>query len=357
MYFRGMDKNSEYEKMPKSLKSLHLSEKEQNNINKLKWVVTEKIHGANFSFVYEARKLRYAKRKDYLQWNDDFFGFQAVAAAMEDRLIALFEQLEQDYPGHRYILYGELFGGAYPHPEVAPDPHVQAIQTGVYYAPSVRFCAFDIAIETMEVPSKQYLDYDTSLAYFERFGIFHAKVLFSGKWNEALNFNIRIDSGIPALLQLPELTPNLIEGVVIKPLHHSGVADIGARPIIKLKNPEFDEEKKFHEAEKWSFIPNVTSLSEELSFLVDEMANYITTNRLNSALSKIGRLDFSDAIRLSAIKKEFLEDICYDFNDDNAHILDYLDATKIKWLQDRIGVRIAEFIDGARHGSSLGDKK
>lgn len=342
-----MSKNSEYEKMPKSLKSLHLSEKEQNDINKLKWVVTEKIHGANFSFVYEDRRLLYAKRKDYLKWNDDFFGFQTVAANLEDKLMALFEQLEQDFPSHRYIIYGELFGGKYPHPEVTPDDHVQAIQTGVYYSPSIRFCAFDIAVETA-ADDKQYLDYDVSLAYFERFGIFCAQPLFSGKWNEALNFNIRRDSSIPALLQLPELTPNLIEGVVIKPLSHSRLTDIGVRPVIKLKNPEFDEEKKFHEAAKWSFIPNVTSRSEELSFLVEEIAHYITTNRLNSAVSKIGRLDFANEARIQDIKKEFLEDIFCDFNDDNDNILAELDQLKIQWLKDRTSVRIAAFVGSAR---------
>ncbi|MCS3794721.1 RNA ligase family protein [Niastella sp. OAS944] len=339
-----MNKNSEYEKMPKNLKGLHLSEKEQHDLNKLKWVVTEKIHGANFSFVYEDHKLLYAKRKNYLTWSDDFFGFQAVATEMEDRLIGLFEQLKQDIPAHRYIIYGELFGGKYPHPEVAPDEHVQAIQTGVYYCPSVRFCAFDIAIETAENGSKAYLDYALSMAYFQRFGIFYANVLFSGKFNEALDFDTRIDSRIPDQLKLPALSPNLIEGIVIKPLYHAGLTDLEVRPIVKLKNPEFDEENKFHEAEKWSFIPNVTSKSDELSFLVDEMANYITKNRLDSALSKIGGLDLANQERLYEIKKEFLEDICYDFNEDNASILADLDEPKIQWLRARVEVRIAEFI-------------
>lgn len=338
-----MNKHAEYEKMPKNLKGLNLSEKELQELNKLKWIVTEKIHGANFSFVYENRRLLYAKRKEYLQWNDDFFGFQAVAAEMEDRIISLFEQLQQDIPAQRYIVYGELFGGRYPHPEVTPDPHVQAIQTGVYYAPSIRFCAFDIAVETA-AGLKQYLDYAAALDYFERFNIFCAKPLFTGKWNEAFNFNTRIDSRIPAQLNLPVLTPNLIEGVVIKPFSHSELTDLETRPIIKLKNPEFDEEKKFHEAEKWSFIPNVSSRAEELSFLVDEMTHYITENRLNSALSKIGRLDFSNEQRLNEIKKEFREDILVDFNENNGHILADLDAPKLQWLRNRISVRITEFI-------------
>ncbi|NLR82540.1 RNA ligase family protein [Chitinophaga eiseniae] len=341
-----MNPNAEYEKMPKNLKGLHLSEKAQQDLNKLKWVVTEKIHGANFSFVYENHQLLYAKRKDYLKWTDDFFSFQAVAAEMEDRVLALFEQLKQDRPAGRYILYGELFGGKYPHPEVAPDPNVQAIQTGVYYSPAIRFCAFDIALETAGTGLKTYLDYEVALAYFERFGIFHARVLFSGKINEVLNFNTRIDSTIPRQLQLPELSTNLMEGVVIKPLRHSDIMEPGIRPIIKLKNPEFDEEKKFHEAEKWSFIPGVSSRSEELSFLVTEMAAYITENRLNSAISKTGRLDFTNTQRVSDIRQEFLDDIFADFNIDHDNLLADLEADKVQWLRHRIGARIIEWMAG-----------
>ncbi|NML39947.1 2'-5' RNA ligase [Chitinophaga sp. G-6-1-13] len=335
-----MNKNSEYEKMPKSLKGLDLSEKAMQDLNKLKWVVTEKVHGANFSFVYEDHQLLFAKRKAYLQWSDDFFGFQAVVADMEEQVVRFFEHLKQEVPAQRYILYGELFGGKYPHPAVMPDPYVQAIQTGVYYSPVVRFCAFDIAVETAD-GVKSYIDYDIAVAYFEQFGIFYAKVLFAGKWNEVLNFDTRINSGIPAQLQLPELPSNLIEGVVIKPLRHSALTTLDMRPVIKLKNPEFDEEQKFHEAEKWSFIPDVTSRSEQLSFLVEEMARYVTPNRLNSALSKTGGFDASNQQRQEEIRNEFLEDVWVDFNGDSGNILADLDEQDRRWVRERIATRIA----------------
>ena len=141
-------KNPEYEKMPKSLKNMGLSEKALHELEKVKWAVTEKVHGANFSFVYENHSLGFAKRKDFLKWTDDFFGFQTVAMALENKIMELFELLSLDVKAERYILYGELFGGKYPHPEVQPDEQVQAIQTGVYYCPSVSFCAFDLAFES-----------------------------------------------------------------------------------------------------------------------------------------------------------------------------------------------------------------
>jgi len=335
-----MSEFSGYEKMPNSLKKLGLSEKDFSEMEKLKWVVTEKVHGANFSFSYENGTLRFAKRKDYLQWNDDFFGFQLVVNKLENNILRLFEQLSNAIAGEKYMVYGELFGGKYPHPEVDPIADLQAIQTGVYYTPEIAFCAFDIAIEN-ESGSKYYLDYETAVGYFEQFGIFYAKPLLIGKFAEAMNFNIRIHSTIPKALQLPELQDNLIEGVVIKPYNQ---VDQNMRPIVKLKNPEFDEEEKFHEAEKWSFVPNVSSRTEDLSFIVAELRNYITQNRLQSAISKIGTLDRTNALRVADIKTEFLEDVIVDFNENNNDLLNDLAPDEKEWIMERVHFEIHKMI-------------
>lgn len=334
-------KNPEYEKMLKSLKNMGLSEKALQELEKVKWAVTEKVHGANFSFVYEHRSLGFAKRKDFLKWNDDFFGFQNVAMALENNILELFEQLSLDVKAERYILYGELFGGKYPHPEVTPDEQVQAIQTGVYYSPSVSFCAFDLAFESGG--QKHYLDYEVAIRYFERFGIFYASPLFIGRFNEALSFNTRIPSTIPAKLGLPALQENMMEGVVIKPMSHSLLKDLRERPILKLKNKEFDEEKKFHEAEKWSYIPEARSQSEELSFIVEEMSNYINRNRLDSVLSKTGALKLDNQERLQEIKAEFLQDILTDFNLEHA-LWNELSETEKQWIEKRISAGVTDFL-------------
>ncbi|MEL1245513.1 RNA ligase family protein [Flavobacterium sp. DGU11] len=341
-----MNNFSEYEKMPKDFNKLGQDTKVFNELNKLKWVVTEKVHGANFSFIYHDRKLAFAKRKEYLSWNDDFFGFQEVVHHLEDKVLALFEQVSLDIPAGKYMLYGELFGGSYPHPEVAPHPNVQAIQTGVYYAPDINFCAFDIAIE--KDGTKDYLDYEDAVAYFKSFGIFHAQVLFTGKLNEVLNFDTRINSKVPSQLGLPEIEGNLIEGVVIKPLRHLRHTESGERPILKLKNKEFDEEKKFHEAEKWSYIPGVTTNTEEIGFLLEGMRGYITDNRLNSVISKIGSLDFTNPVRIEAIYAEYLRDVLDDFTIDNNGILDEITALQKGWLTERLKSEIAELVQRRR---------
>lgn len=263
---------SAYEKMSNSLKKLGFSVAEIQELDKLKWVVTEKIHGANFSFVYEKRKLKFAKRKEYIAWTDDFFGFQLVANQLENQIIQLFEELSTTISAEKYILYGELFGGEYPN--IPADKNIQAIQTGIYYSPIIQFCAFDIAFESNG--QKEYLAYEKAIQYFESHQVFYAKPLAIGKFTEALNFDVLINSTIPSQLNLPELANNLIEGVVIKPFNKNQKSE--KRAIIKLKNPDFEEQKKFHEAVKWTYIPSISFNTEELEFIVEELRNYITKN-------------------------------------------------------------------------------
>ena len=336
-----------YEKMPKSLKKLGLSQEEYAILEKLDWVVTEKIHGANFSFIYENQQLKFAKRKAYLSWNDDFFGFQAVVQALEHTVIGLFETLSKDIEGQQYIIYGELFGGTYPHDKVKPDETVQAIQTGIYYAPSVQFYAFDIAIvnkvvdeeTTEETIEKYYLDYSTALTYFERYNLFHAKSLQIGTLNEALEFDIQINSTIPKLLEFPKIEDNIIEGVIIKPLEHLDYP-LTKRPIIKLKNPEFEENDKFHQAQKWSYIPAITVHTQELDFIIEALRTYITPNRRQSAISKIGGWNPNNPERMAAIQTEYLTDIWTDFNLDHGGILEELEKVQQDWIKERIKAMI-----------------
>lgn len=331
---------SEFEKMPKSLSHFHLNEKQMKELDKSKWVVTEKAHGANFSFVYEDKKIHFAKRKDYLAWQDDFFGFQLVASENEDKILAFFEQLSLDFHAEKYILYGELIGGKYPHSEIKANENLQAIQTGVYYSPNIAFYAFDIAIE--KNGNKIYLDYEISIKYFEKFHFLYAKPLFIGKFTESVYFNTRINSTIPAMLHLPALESNLIEGIVIKLYQNPQKIDYSPRIILKIKNAEFEEEKKFHEAEKWSYIPNISVKSEDLAFILEEMRTYVSENRLNSVSPKIGSLNISNLVE---IKGEFLQDVWTDFNENYDGMLNDLAVEHQNWLKDRIEAEISQLIN------------
>ncbi len=186
-------------------------------LDKIDWIVTEKIHGANFCFIYENKKLSYGKRKENLAWNDDFFGFQLVVNKLENQIIELFEELNKN------------------------------------------------------------------------------------------------------------LFPQ--------------------RPILKIKKPEFEENEIFHQVQKWSFIPKISSNTEELHFLVEEIRNYVTQNRLQSAISKIGSLDINNPKRVQEIENEFLRDILTDFDENNEAILKELSNQQMKWVEERVKIYCNKIIN------------
>lgn len=327
-----------YEKMPDSLKKLNLDEAGMKQLNKMQWAVTEKVHGANFSFIYEAGKVSYAKRKELLDWQDDFFGFQLVAEHLDSNIRVLAEAVIKDFACKNVTVYGELFGGEYPHPEVDADDRVQAIQTGIYYAPFIEFCAFDIAIER-EGGERSYIDYEAAINYFQVVDLFYAKPLAVCSFTDALNFNIDLQSSVPKALGLPELpNDNRVEGVVIKPMKEC-LIEVGkskVRPIIKLKSDVFKEDVRFHEAQKWSFLPDGKSRSEELEFLVPELEQYITLNRVNNAISKIGQISAENEERLNEVKALVLEDVFESFDEDYDDMISGFSYEDRNWLSGRI---------------------
>ncbi|MCF0063901.1 2'-5' RNA ligase [Dyadobacter chenwenxiniae] len=342
-----MDKFSEYEKIPSNLQRLIQDERTADLVYKFKWIATEKLHGANFSIIYIDKKLRFAKRKGYLNWKDDFFGFQLFVSRNENKILELFEQLERDFKARKITIYGELVGGLYPHPNVAPDDSIRPIQTGIYYSPTIEFCAFDIAIEHDKLPTRLYLDYLRCIEYFSRFGFLYAKILATGRLQELLNLDIRLDSFLPEQLGLPQLEKNLIEGIVLKPIDFSPHHEITSRPILKLKNPEFEEIIIFHQAEKWSYNNTFISHAQDLEFIVDEIRNYITANRLNNVLSKTGHLKSNNFKRRIEVETLFLEDALASFNEDHGFILGELSEQQTNWVTARIIASIVQIVDSS----------
>ncbi len=311
------------------------TERDMTALQKVVWAVTEKVHGANFSFIFDTatQSLRYAKRKDFLSWEDDFFGFQTVVKKVEHQVVSLFESMRLYFPEGKYILYGELIGGSYPHPDITPYEEFHAVQTGIYYAPDIHFCAFDLAIID-EFEDKIYLDYQVAASYFMEAGLLFAPPLYIGSLESALDFDIQIPSSIPSALELPTLPDNIIEGIVIKPYAFFHEASFPKRPILKIKNPAFDETPKFHEAEKWSFQMTDTPMHQDLDFLLGEIRLLVNSNRLESAVSKIGFPD--NPTRTTEIEEEMLRDIKADFNQLTGHLLNELDNHQNRWMDARI---------------------
>ncbi|GBB87326.1 hypothetical protein RclHR1_13770004 [Rhizophagus clarus] len=91
-------------------------------LDKCDWVVSEKIHGANFSFITNGNSVVCAKRSGIIKPEEIFFCYQKVYEKYKDSIMKLWKEMDhqQEIRGlnNQIIVYGELFGGYYPHPHV-----------------------------------------------------------------------------------------------------------------------------------------------------------------------------------------------------------------------------------------------
>ena len=94
------------------------------------WQVTEKIHGANFSFWYNGYDdIRVASRTQFV--DGTFFNCQSVINKHMDAVIVMFNLLNLTI-GDTLTVYGELYGAN--------------VQKEVYYGEGKDFTAFDIKV-------------------------------------------------------------------------------------------------------------------------------------------------------------------------------------------------------------------
>jgi len=262
------------------------------------WIVTEKIHGANFCFICDGNTVRCAKRKAILQSEDRFFQFQRIQERYEEKVLDLFSQMQAKEEFKTLHLYGELFGGLYEHEEVRNLPQVKPIQKGIQYCPDLEFYAFDILLKS-EDDSLRWVDYDEFCSNLSSLEFFHAKALFTGSLGECLEFNTRFQTTVPALLNLPDIDNNFAEGIVVKSSNNLEVIRKGkrTRAMVKIKTEEFREMAKRAESSK----RKRTKADEAEEIFLSTM----TKQRLINVLSKVGHLDQDNA---SQVIEDLVED-------------------------------------------------
>jgi Rnl2 family RNA ligase len=335
-----------YEKIAEVAEQWQLDEADFRALEKIRWVVTEKIHGANFCIITDGVTISVASRKRLLAPDEEFFQHRRVLPRLESRIYQLFGLVKKHYPGLSELsIYGELFGGAYPHPDVPPVASLQPIQTGIYYTPEIDFCVFDLAISGERFP-RAYLDYDRAIALFQATDLFYAHPLFTGSYREALNYPIEFSSTIPAQLGLPPLAQaNKAEGVVIKPLKALVVsAKKGPlRPILKRKIAEFAEDRRFHQAQKWSSVSSFPGVNN-VDLLKWEALNQLTENRLQSAISKIGYRSGRVPSKSRQLFQLFLADILEQVDSNLPNLFAALTGTEKAQLIDAIQQEVRIFL-------------
>jgi Rnl2 family RNA ligase len=255
-----------------------------------KWCVTEKVHGANFSFISNGADVICAKRTAYITDKelDTFYNCGEVLEAHKEKIIKLFNLLKSEHPYMTHVIvYGELFGGFYE--GVVPNNKITPIQKGVQYHDQHVFMAFDIAIYVNMYSHHitTYIDYDRAIEYFKTCEIFYASILFEGGMDECITWSSSHNTdvtGIPQLLygdSYQEVTNNIREGNVIKPIKHHYL-QTGSSVVLKDKNEQFKEVSGFKK---------LTLQSDDTTKQLRKTAlSYVTEQRLNGVISKHGPL-------------------------------------------------------------------
>lgn len=298
------------------------------------WSVSEKVHGANFSFalVSGQDRVRMAKKTSLIADDANFFGSQNVWERYKDKVTALMDRLQEMYPDAKdYIVYGEIYGGAYPHDDVERVPNATRVQKGVYYNPDNDFYAFDIRVDD------DFLDTDVANALFEEFDFFYAKPLFEGTLEECLNYQNRYPTTIPARLGLPEIPDNFCEGNVIKPVKAAKLPS-GSRIILKNKNEKFNERSN-----KQAKVKTEIKMTEQMREVFDLLCSYVTENRLRNVLSHIGHSEINDK-SFGKIMGEMSKDIYEDFNKDYSDKFNALEKEERKRVQKLVGQKTADML-------------
>jgi len=265
-----------YDKIPHSSTDWKINTKKINK--KVKWIITEKIHGSCFCFVYNnlTKEIKCAKRKQILLDDELFFGYKQILSETVPKINKICEYVTNNLKiesTHIYI-YGELFGGIYPNIPSSNKP----VQCGVYYSPNLHFYAFDILYVSSINNEQIYIDYKDAISAFR-----HSKILFAeplktfDSYEEAITYPIRFNSTIPKKLNLPELRENLAEGIVIR-------SSIG-HYLVKMKIVEFIETNETYTDN--GFDKNINDLDKYKNLC----SPHITQNRFNNAISKIGELE------------------------------------------------------------------
>ncbi|MDC0720273.1 RNA ligase family protein [Nannocystis bainbridge] len=242
------------------------------------WVALEKIHGAQMLIAVAGEQVRFGKRKAWLADGDPFFGWQLVRAGLSEVARAAAGRLGAPL----VVFYGELFGGGYPHAEVAAVPGLQPVQTGIWYAPDLRWAAFDALVATSDDDEGELLGWSELAELSRETGMMVPPVVRTGPRPHVEAAPTRAPTRVPAALGLPGLADNFAEGLVVRP---DARARPGTRPTYKRKIAEFDEQR-FQEAEAWD--PNQRPDRAALVAWAERLTNPV---RIASAASKWGRDD------------------------------------------------------------------
>jgi len=292
------------------------------------FVATEKIHGANFSFVHNLENgvLNVAKRSGIIQSGEKFYNWEYIDCNVFENIRESIRYIKKLYP-HMDIktiqFIGEIYGGNYPHTDVEKIKEFSSIQKGVYYYNKIGVMIFDILITHWKKDEYKtfYMPFNQVENVCKRHNIPLVPIIKIGKINELLEIDVEnMKSQVYKYHELPEIDDNIVEGIVIKPYEKDIWFGLH-RVIIKKKGSKFKEKQKVRK-------PKVEKqLSDEQNKVLNKLLEYVNVNRINNLKSKIGEDEFSFE-RFGKLLGLLNKDVIEDYEKENKNTLD-----KKEWKQ------------------------
>lgn len=286
------------------------------------WVVTEKVHGANFSFTMylldDQVQVIPGRRSGYIPEAEmvSFYNAREVVDKYRDSMVRLFRAVMESTPSIQcVVVYGEIYGGSY-QDLPKPSKSTKRVQREVDYCPHNDFYAFDIATSNttrISHDSFTFMDYHSFTAVCGAHNVPYAKALFVGKLEDALEWSRRTNADlttIPGTYHgLPTIEGNIREGNVVRPVVPLRYHD---NTMVCLK----DKNDKFKETSTRKCSKDV-SITGDVLRVKSEIVDYVTPQRLCNVVSHYGEDDFTQQTIAKYIAL-LTQDILKDFYSDHS---------------------------------------
>ena len=272
------------------------------------WVVTEKVHGANFSFwVYknvETKEIniKCAKRSGWIEEGEKFFNYKSVL----EKYRPMLEKLRGDVLDN-FVIYGELFGGN--------------IQSGMCYSLEQDFVAFDMRWINEDGSLGWTLDKLTMLTLKDDYNLPVTPLIgVYDTFEEALAVEESFTSKLIRQDFDGKEEHKETEGIVIEP-NNAVYEPNGSRVYLKKKTKRFLEK---------GGKPNIKHkvpmlLQESVQLKLDEALLFLNNNRFDSVVSKIGEVSNKDIGKVMGL---LTQDIVVDMEKDLEQSVDLWFETK-----------------------------
>jgi len=295
--------------------------------DKLEWVNTNKVHGANFTFYTDGATIWCASKNGILGEGDKFFNYQKVLEKYHQRIIDVYKLVARvsKVPVHEVSIHGELFGGIYDHPDVPRVAGASKIQKGICYCPGNDFYLFDIKVDG------KLCDYDFMTGISGVLGCPYAQELKRGTLQECLDYPNDFQDPTHKFYGLPTIEDNVTEGLVIRPVDP---LFIGApedehfkRVILKNKNEKWTEKAKAPRK-----IIGIADLSEGVQAQIDHLNEFITEGRLDNVISHFGEVQDKEFGKfIGEFSQDVWEDYLNEYGDEFALFDDVEQKIVSKW--------------------------